>query len=171
MMNEIAPLTDTQAPPAAQKIFGMIQQKFGMVPNLIRVLGHHPAVLAGFLQLYEAIQHDLPARWREMAYLRASSVNHCKYCMHYHRMAAGRAGLSEHEIDAVVRGDMPRFDERDRAVLQFADQLTRTTEVDAATIAKLREFLSESQYVTLAMTASVAGVTNRINHACGVSLP
>jgi AhpD family alkylhydroperoxidase len=91
MTNEIAPLTDTQAPPAAQELFGMIQQKFGMVPNLFRVLGHHPAVLTGFLQLYEAIQHDLSARWREMAYLGASSINHCSYCMHYHRPArAGR---------------------------------------------------------------------------------
>jgi alkylhydroperoxidase family enzyme len=79
--------------------------------------------------------------------------------------------LAAHEIDAVVRGDILRFDDRDRAVLRFADQLTRTTEVDAATIAKLREFLSESQFVTLAMTVAVAGVTNRVNHACGVRLP
>jgi uncharacterized peroxidase-related enzyme len=160
MTNEMAPLTDTQAPPAARDLFRMIQQKFGMVPNLFRVLGHHPAFLSGFLQLYEAIQHDLPARWREMAYLRASSINHCNYCMQYHRIAAGRAGLTEQEIDAVVTGDIAGVDDRDRAVLRFADQLNRTTEVDAATIAKLREFLSESQFVTLVMTVAVGGVTS-----------
>ena len=170
-MSAVTPLTSENASPEAADIFAGIEQKFGMVPNIFRVMGHHPGVLGGFLKLFEAIQTDLDPQLRELAFLHVSVLNSCEYCTHHHKMAAKATGLSPENSDAVVNGRLEEFDGIELDVLRFSDQLTLQTTVDESVAARLRESLSDSQYVALAATVGVANWTNRFNHACGVKLP
>ena len=78
-MAHIAPLTDENAPEAAKGLFEVLQGKLGIVPNIFRTMGHAPEVLASLLQLNGAIGQDLPAKFRELAYLKTSMVNKCDY--------------------------------------------------------------------------------------------
>ncbi|RMG35358.1 MAG: carboxymuconolactone decarboxylase family protein [Planctomycetota bacterium] len=170
-MPVVKPLEKENATPAAAELFAAIEQKFGMVPNIFRVMGHHAGVLGGFLKLFEAIQTDLEPRLRELAYLRTSVLNSCDYCTYYHRAAAKSAGMSDDEVDAVVNGRLEEFDGIDHDVLQFAEQLTLRAVVDEPLAERLRQSLTESEYVVLAATVCTANWTNRFNHACGVELP
>ena len=78
-MPHLPPLANHEAPPAARKLFDRIQAAFGMVPNIYRTLAHAPAVLEATLAFEKALAGELPARFRELAYLHSSRLNGCDY--------------------------------------------------------------------------------------------
>ena len=55
--------------------------------------------------------------------------------------------------------------------MQFAEQLTRKSKVDADTVTKLKDILNDAQLVVLAATVGQANFTNRFNGAFAVELP
>ena len=64
-----------------------------------------------------------------------------------------------------------QFDAQDKAVLRFAEQLTRNARADAETVNELKGFLNEAQLVVLAAAVGQANFTNRFNEAFAVELP
>ena len=64
-----------------------------------------------------------------------------------------------------------QFDAQEKAVLQFAEQLTRNAKVDADTVNELKGFLNDAQLVVLAAAVGQANFTNRFNEAFAVELP
>jgi alkylhydroperoxidase family enzyme len=69
----------------------------------------------------------------------------------------------------VSSGDL--FDEKEQAVLKYAEQLTTKANVDASVVKELKLFLNEKQLVTLAAAVALANFTNRINHGLDIELP
>ncbi len=78
-MPHVQPLSDEQANPQAQALFGKIKSAFKMVPNIFRTMGHAPSVLEASLAFDQAIHHDLDGKLRELAYIKTSKINHCTY--------------------------------------------------------------------------------------------
>ncbi len=64
-----------------------------------------------------------------------------------------------------------QFDAQEKAVLRFAEQLTRNARVDADTVTELKGFLNDAQLVVLAAAVGQANFTNRFNEAFAVELP
>ncbi len=64
-----------------------------------------------------------------------------------------------------------QFDTQEKAVLRFAEQLTRNARVDADTVNELKGFLNDAQLVVLAAAVGQANFTNRFNEAFAVELP
>ena len=64
-----------------------------------------------------------------------------------------------------------QFDAQEKAVLRFAEQLTRNARVDADTVNELKGFLNDTQLVILAGAVGQANFTNRFNEAFAVELP
>ncbi len=78
-MPHIEPLSDDQASEAAKNLFQPLQSALGIVPNIFRTMAHAPDVLGALLNLNKAIQQELPAKFRELAYLKTSMLNDCGY--------------------------------------------------------------------------------------------
>ena len=78
-MPHVQPLSDEQASPQAQALFGRIHSAFKMVPNIFRTMGHAPNVLEATLGFDRAIHSGLDAKLRELAYIKTSRINHCNY--------------------------------------------------------------------------------------------
>lgn len=78
-MPHVSPLADAQAPETARDVFRMLQSKVGFVPNIWRTMGHAPEVLQATLGLDQAITKELDPKLRELAYLKTSELNNCKY--------------------------------------------------------------------------------------------
>jgi alkylhydroperoxidase family enzyme len=56
------------------------------------------------------------------------------------------------------------FDEKEKAVIHFADQVTRASAtIRDENLQELRKHFSEEQIVELALTVCVANFTNRVN--------
>ena len=171
-MPHLAPLTDAQASPEAQPLFKAIQEKFRAVPNIFRTMGHAPAVLKATLELNQAIHSDLDPKLRELAYLKSSQLNKCRYCTHYHRMAANKVGLSEAQVGGIESYETnAAYSDLEKAVLRFAEQWTVKGKVEPAVLTQLSKSLTPAQIVTLAATVGLANWTNRFNETFGIELP
>jgi uncharacterized peroxidase-related enzyme len=171
-MPHLTPLSDEQASSEAKPLFQGIQSAFSLVPNIFRSMGHAPAVLQATLALNKAIQSDLDPKLRELAYLKASQVNHCGYCLHYHNGLGRKSGLSDAQVKDLENYEKSgAYSDLEKKVLRFADQWTRKGKVDSELVADLSKSLSQKQLVTLAATVGLANWTNRFNETFGVELP
>ena len=75
------PLTREQAPDELHKIFDAIQVDIGMVPNIFGVVARFPEALKTLIPFYDAIMSKgkIEAKYKELAYLKTSSINACRY--------------------------------------------------------------------------------------------
>ncbi len=169
-MPYVKPLSIESAPDEAKSILKAIQEKFDQSLNIFNTLAHQPDVLGGVTQINDGIQKDLPDKLRELAYFISSQINQCAYCSHYHREAAIKAGVTEKQLaDIASYSQSDAFDDQEKAVLAYAEQLTKTANVDKETVDKLS--LDEEQLVSLAATVALANFTNRVNHGLDIELP
>jgi uncharacterized peroxidase-related enzyme len=171
-MQYVQPLGKGQAPKEAEPVLTAIDEKFGTIPNIFKTLAYQPDVLQGVTSINDGIQHDLPGKLRELAYLKSSLTNDCEYCSHYHRKAAEKEGASDDQLEAIENyASSDAFDEEEKAVLAYAEELTRDGNVGTKTVDQVKAHLNDTQLVTLAATVALANFTNRINHGLAVELP
>jgi uncharacterized peroxidase-related enzyme len=168
-MGVVNPLTKEQASPELKDTFEKLAARAGKVPNIFAVMAHRPGVLNTFLPLYKAIigEGTVEAKYKELAYLRASMVNGCEYCTRAHVASSKNAGVTAEQIAALpFYSRSPLFDEKEKATILYADRVTRgATGVRDPQLQELRKFYDEGQIVELTLTICIANFTNRFNDA------
>jgi uncharacterized peroxidase-related enzyme len=171
-MSYVSYLTKDQAAESVRPIYDNVEQKLGKMLNLFRAMAHSPELFQGFMALNSAMgKTKLDPKLRELAYLKASQVNSCGYCLHYHTALGQKAGLSKVQVEAVGRPEAGDFDELQWDVLRFAEQVTRKVKADEELMNRLKAKLSDRELVELAMTVALANFTNRMNEALSIELP
>jgi uncharacterized peroxidase-related enzyme len=171
-MPSLPPLSNEQASSEAQALFQGIQSAFKMVPNIFRTMGHAPAVLQATLAMNQAIQGELDPKLRELAYLKASQVNRCGYCLHYHKGSGRRVGLTDAQVENLDRFEQSdAYSDLEKQVLRFAEQWTRQGKADNAVVTALAQSLTPTQLIVLAAAVGLANWTNRFNETFGIQLP
>jgi 4-carboxymuconolactone decarboxylase len=124
--------------------------------NLYRMLPHAGPAASGFLQLGGALlrRNELDARLREIAILRVGMLSGASYEVHQHRRVARHAGLAEDKIAAIVEreGDRSAFDEQERFVLDFTDQLVRHVKAPDAMFEEAARRFPPRQLAELVLT-------------------
>jgi uncharacterized peroxidase-related enzyme len=168
-MGVVSPLTREQAKPELQKSFDALAIRAGKVPNIFAVMAHRPDVLNTFLPLFKAIanQGTVDAKYKELAYLRASMVNGCEYCTRAHIASSKRAGVTAEQVEALpFYQRSPLFDEKEKATILYADRVTRgAAAIRSAQLEELQKFYDEGQIVELTLLICMANFTNRFNDA------
>ena len=168
-MGIVSPLSKEQASPEMQETFEKLAARAGKVPNIFAAMAHRPAVLNTFLPLYKAIVNEgtVDAKYKELAYLRASMVNGCEYCTRAHIASSKRAGVSAEQVAALpFYARSPLFDEKEKATIHFADQVTRgAAMIRDSDLQQLHKHYDEGQIVELTLVICVANFTNRFNDA------
>lgn len=171
-MAHVKPLKLEEAPESSKSILKAIEEKFGHAFNIFGTMAYQPDVLGGCTQINNGIREDLPENMRELAYLKSSQVNRCEYCSHYHKQAARNAGVTDEQLAAIGNyTGSDKFNDQEKAILAYAEQLTSRADVDDDTVTRVKEFLNDTQLVTLAATVALANFTNRFNHGLDVQLP
>ena len=64
----------------------------------------------------------------------------------------------------------PVFSELERRVIRYAEEMTRTVQVDPNLVAALRRDLGDAALVQLTLSIAAANFTNRFNEALGTDL-
>jgi uncharacterized peroxidase-related enzyme len=168
-MATVAPVTEQQADAKLKAIFDNLKQKLGKVPNFFAILAHKPQILETFLPFYQAVTGPgaVEQRYKELAYLKSSMTNGCEYCTRAHTASAKQAGVKPEEIQAITFYQRsPLFDDKDKAVIQYADQVTRgASGVSDGSRRELKKFFNDEQIVELTAVVAIANFTNRINDA------
>lgn len=75
------PLTRDQVPEELKIIYDKIQESIGLMPNIFGVVARFPAALKTLVPFYDAVMNKgkIDSRLKELAYLKTSSINDCRY--------------------------------------------------------------------------------------------
>lgn len=118
------PLHDLDsAPSESRPLLEQVEEDFGMIPNLERVLASAPLTLEGYVRLWDLFDRtSLSPVERQVVYLTANYENNCTYCVPWHTLLAEQAGMSQAAIDALRAGtEIP--DEKLEALRSFTRDL------------------------------------------------
>lgn len=168
-MSVIDPIPREKASAELQAVYDGLSKGAGRVPDFYGVMAHHPGALQGFLPLYASVMNEgtLEHRYKELAYLKTSHLNGCEYCMRAHTPGAKRAGVTREQIGALAFYERsPFFDDKDKAVLLYAERMTRAAGAGLRDMAvgELKRHFTDDQIVELALVICMANFTNRFNN-------
>jgi alkylhydroperoxidase family enzyme len=84
MTQRLRGITDEEASGTVKDVFDASNQLLGRTANLLRILAHTPYVARWFLPLVAAVRQPdagavSPARLRNLAVLKTSIINGCRY--------------------------------------------------------------------------------------------
>ena len=79
--------------------------------------------------------------------------------------------MPKEKFDALPQYETsPLFDELERLVIRYAEQMTTRVQVEPALVEQLGKQLSPAQLVQLTLSVAAANFTNRFNEALGAEL-
>ena len=172
-MARVGLVSKEQAAPEIREMFQKMEENGLRVLNIFKVMAHCPQVGYYFLRLGNSIllKGTVPPTLRELAILRVGHINQAKYEWTHHVSIALRVGVREEQIDALPAWkNSNQFNELERAVLQYTDEVTQNIRVKDGTFAAVRSFLNEEGVVELTTTIGYYGMVYRILEALQVEL-
>jgi len=151
--------------PSQNEYLAELETKGRRENRFFRLLANKPEALKNFVPLYAAIMGPglTDRRTKELAYLSASMTNDCAYCTAAHKPTARKAGITEEEIRAIETQQYQDFNAADRAVIQYARELTEEADASATNQALFRNF-NDEQVVEITLVVAMANFTNRLNN-------
>lgn len=171
-MARVSLISDKAGRDAAAVIAKIRGARGGRLLNLYRVLLHSPGLAAAWLDFNNAVRFRtaLDDRLRELAIVRVAYLNGARYVVSIHRdRYAEPAGVARTEIDALANwSKSKRFAPRERAMLRYADAMTRGVKVPAAAFAALRRHFSQRETVELTVLIAAYNMHTRVLMALDV---
>jgi 4-carboxymuconolactone decarboxylase len=124
----------------------------GDAGNVLSTLVRHPDLTLAYLPFnaYLLTSSTLSPRTREVALLRVVYRRDCDYLWSHHIPIARRAGLTDHEIEAIRYGEVA--DDADQAVVGAVDDLVDHGTVSTAVWDDLGRHLTDHQRMDLVFT-------------------
>jgi len=165
-MSRISIPAADQTAQAAKPMLASVKQQLGVVPNLMKLLGHSPAALEGYLSLNGALaKGKLDAPLRERIALAVAEFNGCDYCLSAHDyLSRNLVKLGDSEIQAARDGHSENA--RADAALQFARRVVehrgRVTDTDLASLRGAG--FDEAATVEIVVAVALNVLTNYMNN-------
>jgi alkylhydroperoxidase family enzyme len=122
-MQALQPIELNNATGEAKALFNGIQQRLPRVPNMLRLLGHSPAVLRSYLQFTDAFNSQLSERLRILITVTVAQIAGGDYLLSFAHILGKRDGLDDGQMNAARRGECS--DAKTAAVLRFAAEAAR----------------------------------------------
>ncbi len=156
--------------PDVAPVAARIKAERGKILNLYRMLLHSPPVADGWRMFLTSIrqQSSLPGRIRELVIMRVAVINGAEYEYSAHRPFAIKEGLTEAQLEALRSGRLDAFDARERAVLDYADAMTRQVHVPDPVFAAVRGHFNDREMVELTATVAAYNLVSRFLEALQV---
>lgn len=170
-MPRIHPLSPAQATGAVAEHFDVVRGKLGMVPNLMRTLGHSPAALDAYLQFSGRLASgSLSSQQRERIALAVAEANQCDYCLAAHAALGKMAGLSADQIRDARQGSA--VDSQSDALLRFVVTLVQQRgRVSSAGLQELRDHgFNDAEITEVVANVALNLFTNYFNHVAETDL-
>lgn len=165
-MARVSSIEEKDRPELAALIERIRSGRGGRLLNIYRVMLHSPPLAAAWFEFNSAVRYrtELDGKSRELAVLRVAILNRADYIVRAHRERyALEEGLTAAQVEALEEwraSDL--FDARERALLAYADAMTRDIEVPDEVFAELRRHYSERQAVELTMLIGAYNMHARV---------
>ena len=164
-MSRISLLQNKEAPPKSRELFEKIESNGATVLNLYRAVAHSPATVSSFVKLGNVLLNraELSPKLRELAILRIAILLRSEYEWTQHLPIALEVGVTGEQADSIRQwNDSTDFDEEERAVLRYADEVTLNVETTDETFEALKKHLNERQIVELTVSIGYWGMIARV---------
>ncbi len=158
-------LEKDEAPPEVKEVFQKIEDNGAKITNLFKAVANSPKVLLNFIRLGNSIagRMGLPPKWRELVILRVARLTNSEYEWVGHASLALKKGVSREQINAIADWqNSSEFNDDERAILQYTDEVTQNVSVTEQTFSTLKRFFDEQTIVELTLTASYYGMLARV---------
>ena len=152
----------SRLPPLRQPLDPIMQEMFdkrramgGAIINLQLTTGHAPKFSRAAAAMAFTIRFDAltPRALLELVILRTAQIVGSDYEINQHRPLMKLCGYSEPQIAALESWRAsPLFDEKQRAVLGYVEQMAHGGDVDDATFAALAKFFTPQEIVEITYT-------------------
>jgi uncharacterized peroxidase-related enzyme len=173
MTQRLPGLTDEDATGVAKQVLAGSTRLLGRSSNLLRILSAHtPYVARWFIGFVGAVrQPNLGAvsdvRLRTLATVKTSMVNACHYCATHTSIYGQALGVTEAQL-AAMQGDAwrdsPLFDEREKAVIAWAEAVTlNTAKSDKALWERMKRLFTDAEIVEITLASAMFNMINRLN--------
>nr|WP_316639645.1 carboxymuconolactone decarboxylase family protein [uncultured Roseateles sp.] len=165
-MSRLSIPTVDQSLEAAKPLLAAVEKQLGVVPNLMKLVGHSPAGLEGYLALSGALAKGrLSVQLRERIALTVAEFNGCDYCLSVHSyLATNLVKITASEIAAARDGRSD--DARTAAALHFARRVAESRgRVSDADLAALRAAdFDEASVIEIVLNVALNVLTNYVNN-------
>ena len=142
--------------------------------NIMKMVSHaSEPVFSGFGQFSGAFYQltDLDPVLREVAILRVGYLSNSAYEVFHHEGLGRELGLSDSQIAAIKAGRAdPVLTPAQAAVMAFADDIIVNVRAGDATLAAVRNFLSDRALVDLILVIGLYMTVSRLLETTGVEL-
>ncbi|HWM48587.1 MAG TPA: carboxymuconolactone decarboxylase family protein [Xanthobacteraceae bacterium] len=126
-----------------------------------------PAAMKPWIDLGATIESDgLEPRLKDLVMMRASQINGCGFCIHYHLADARKHGEAEDRLHLLnAWRESALYSERERAALGWTEALTLVSQTHAPDDAYdvLRRHFSDEEQVKLTSLIAQINAWNRFN--------
>jgi alkylhydroperoxidase family enzyme len=138
----------------------------GRLLNIYRLMLYSPALASAWFELNQAARYqtELDGQSRELAVMRVAILNGVEYILRAHSPSyALKEGLTAAQVDALASWQQsPLFSDQQRALLAYADAMTRDIEVSDAVFAELKKHYDERRTVELTMLIGAYNMLSRV---------
>ena len=162
-----------QADPRVAEVYRKLEAGGHQMLNLYKAVANAPALFTDFFRLANRIlfQTGLPPRLRELAILRVGDLARTPYEYTKHVQIGLKAGVPRAQIDALARwSESNEFDDAERAVLQYTDEVSRGYRANDKTFAALKRHLDDARIVELTVIIGFYEMICRVLEALQVEI-
>ena len=140
--------------------------------NIYRMLANSEAGLKGFVRMGNALLYrcELDPVLRELAIIRVGRLSRAAYEVFQHERIGREAGVGDDKISALrdATPEAPAFNDNERAVLRFADDVVRNVKASDRNLKAVQAFLSPGAVVELTLTIGYYMMVCRFLETTGV---
>jgi AhpD family alkylhydroperoxidase len=175
-------VSSEDAPPEVQQVYASGEAVYGRLLHTWQALAQRPEIFVAYLPYLRSIVGPgaLDQRLKELVEVRTAVLNRCLYSTSHRVRSAKAAGVPEGDLVAVARGELDRFDERERLALGLCEELTLNQAsvpyadapqlVDEAMLSSLKEHFSDPEIVELVATIGIWNALVRFHRLMGFEL-
>ena len=164
----VEPIDPANFDPELKEVFGD-----GPLLNIFRTLAHHPKLLKRWLVFGNHVlaKSSLPPREREILILRVGWQCQAAYEFGQHTVIGRASGLTDEEIARITEGpEAPGWSERDRLLIQAADELVADAFLSDATWQALSRHYDTEQLIDLVFCVGQYNMVSMALNTLGVQL-
>ena len=159
--------------PMVKEIYQKVEDSGNEVINLLKALAHSPKICRDWnrLGITLLLKGQLSPKLRELAILRVGVLAKANYEWTKHVPMAMVAGVTQEQIDSLPEWVNSReFNEQERAVLRYTDEVSQDIRASDDTFSKIREFLTEREIIELTVTIGYYGMVCRTLESLQIEL-
>ena len=175
-MTRVPYLEPEQASPKAKEMYQKAEDRFEMLLNIFKVMGHAPELMNPFTDFILEILKDGQVDWvtKELLILKATRLNECHYCVVQHETLSSRLGISDEKI-ADLSGDKyktsPHFSEGEKAILELTEQIgADANRISDELWERIHAHYDDAQIVEIVATITAYIMISKFGDALGVEL-